>query len=52
MKKAQHSRTQARSAESRRAVIESVVNLIAERGFASDTTAAIATNAGVTWGVL
>jgi AcrR family transcriptional regulator len=52
MKKAQHSRTQARSAESRRAVIESVVNLIAERGFASATTAAIATNAGVTWGVL
>jgi TetR/AcrR family transcriptional regulator, regulator of cefoperazone and chloramphenicol sensitivity len=52
MKKAKHSRTQTRSVESRRAVIDAVVKLIAERGFASVTTAAIAAQAGVSWGVL
>lgn len=52
MKKSRHSHTQTRSLESRRAVIDAVVNLIAERGFASVTTAAIAARAGVTWGVL
>ncbi len=52
MKKSAHSRTQPRSIESRRAVIDSVVDLINKRGFASVTTAAIAANAGVSWGVL
>ena len=52
MKKAQHSRTQSRSLESRRAVIDAVVKLIAEGGFDRATTAAIAAQAGVTWGVL
>jgi len=52
MKKAPDSRTQTRSVDSRRAVIDAVVRLITARGFANVTTAAVAAEAGVTWGVL
>lgn len=52
MKKAENTKQQARSAQSQLAVIESVVALIAEKGFSNATTANIAKNAGVSWGVL
>lgn len=43
---------QARSLASRQAVIDAVIELISNHGFSSATTANIARQAGVTWGVL
>lgn len=45
-------KTQARSLASRQAVIDAVIDLISEHGFSSTTTANIARQAGVSWGVL
>jgi len=46
-------RTQAeRSAETRKKVIEAVISLVAEEGFARATASRIAKRAGVTWGAV
>lgn len=52
MRKSRTARTQTRSIQSRQSVIDSVVRLIAQCGISSATTANIAANAGVSWGVL
>jgi AcrR family transcriptional regulator len=45
-------KTQARSLASKQAVIDAVIQLISNHGFSSATTANIAKQAGVSWGVL
>ena len=52
MKPRKSVKTQARSLASRQAVIDAVIELISNHGFSSATTANIAKQAGVTWGVL
>lgn len=52
MKPKKSVKTQARSLASRQAVIDAVIELISNHGFSSVTTANIAEQAGVSWGVL
>lgn len=52
MKPRKSVKTQARSLASRQAVIDAVIELISNHGFSSATTANIARQAGVSWGVL
>lgn len=52
MKRRAETKTQNRSLESQRAVLEAVVGLISEKGISNCSTANISDRAGASWGVL